>query len=125
MATLGTECTERKSPDQERYSLNNRGPFLFEVRPLLFGDYPSEWGPSLAVTSVPNVRIANIQAGSPGTWNINFSVVAGTPSGFELWSASTVNGTFAKEGSATIQTIVAGLQYRAVIASGVTQRFYR
>jgi hypothetical protein len=106
-------------------SPTNSGAFLLEVRPLLFGDYPAQWGPSLTVNASPNVRISNIQKASGNTWNINFSVQAGSPSGFELWSAGTLTNNFAKENSATIQTIVPGSQYRAVIDSAGSQKFFR
>jgi len=106
------------------FSPANTGPFLLEVRPLLFGDYPSEWGPSLAVNVAPNVTVTSAQKGAGNTWNINFSVT-GTANGFELWSAPTVDVPFARETSATIQTIVAGAQYRAVITSSAAQKFYR
>jgi uncharacterized protein YkwD len=106
------------------FSPTNTGPFLLEVRPLLFGDYPSEWGPSLAVSVAPNVTVTSLQKGAGNTWNINFSVT-GTASSFELWSAATVDAPFARETSATIQTVVAGAQYRAVITSPAAQKFYR
>ena len=108
------------------FAPTNSGPFLLEVRPLLFGDYPAEWGPSMAVTSVPNVRVTSIQPiASSSTLDIDFSVVSGSPSSFELWSAPTIDGTFSKEQSAIVQIIVPGSQYRAVTKPPVTQKFYR
>jgi hypothetical protein len=106
------------------FSPGGSGSYLLEVRPLLFGDYPSEWGPSLTVTAAPNVHVTGIQRASGNTWNINFTV-SGGGAGYELWSSSTVNTAFTKEASATIQTIVAGSQYRAVITTIGTQKFFR
>jgi hypothetical protein len=106
------------------FSPTNSGPFVLEVRPLLFGDFPSEWGPSLALSAVANVQVSSIQRGTGSTWNINFNIT-GSASGFELWSSTTVDGTFSREASATIQTIVAGSQYRAVVNSSTTQKFFR
>ena len=106
------------------FNPTNAGAYLLEVRPLLFGDYPAEWGPSLTVTTVPNVHVTTIQRASGNTWNVDFTVQGGG-AGYELWSSTTVNTAFTKETSATIQTIVAGSQYRAVITTTGAQKFFR
>jgi len=105
------------------FSPTNTGPFLLEVRPVMFGDYSAEWGPSLSVNAAANVTITSIQKASGTTWNINFS--ANGASSFELWSSSTVDAAFTKDSTASIQTIAAGSQYRAVATVPGAQKFFR
>ncbi len=111
------------------FSPTNAGSYLLEVRPLLFGDYPSEWGPSFAVAAMPNtnvvVRITDIIRAGGNTWHVNFQLLNGNPAGYELWSATNMPAVFTKESTATIQTIVAGSQYRAVITTPTTNKFFR
>jgi hypothetical protein len=78
----------------------------------------------MTVTTAPNVHVTTVQRASGNTWNIDFTVQGGG-AGYELWSSTTVNAAFAKETSATIQTIVAGAQYRAVITTTGAQKFFR
>src|SRR5438105_12271132 len=55
------------------FNPTNAGAYILEVRPLLFGDYSAEWGPSLTVTTIPNVHLTTIQRAAGNTWNIDFT----------------------------------------------------
>lgn len=111
------------------FSPTNAGSYLLEVRPLLFTDYPGEWGPSLAVDAVANtnvtIHISRIARASGSTWNIDFELLSGAPAGFELWSATNITAAFSREAAATIQPVLAGSKYRAIITSTATNRFFR
>jgi hypothetical protein len=110
------------------FAPTNSGAYLLEVRPLLFGDYASEWGPGLVVNAVSNttasVRITGLSRGPGNTWHIDFQVLSGAPGGFEPWSAPTVPGTFTRELSATVQSTGAN-RYRATVTSSATSKFFQ
>jgi hypothetical protein len=105
------------------------GHYALEVRPVWFGDYAGEWGEVLPVITVPNtnvvVRINSLRSLSPNSCQIDFTLLQGNPAGYEVWSAAEVNGPFAKEAGASIQTLVPGSDYRAVVVPASQQRFYR
>ena len=122
--TLSSSVASANTNQTFGFGPSSGGMYLLEVRPILFGNYPSEWGPSLAVNAVPGVRITSIQRSAGNTWHINFSLLGGSPAGFELWSSGTVDGTFTRELGATVQTVVPGSQYRAVLTSAGPQRFF-
>ncbi len=107
----------------------NTGTYLLEVRPLLFGDYPSAWGPGRQVSVVPNtnllVRITSIADAGGNTWNIGFVLQNGSPGGYQLWSTPTLGSAFTRETNATIQTIVPGSQFRATITSTNATKFFQ
>jgi hypothetical protein len=111
------------------FSPTNAGAYLLEVRPLLFVDYPSAWGPSRTVSVIPNtnivVNIRNIVSTGVNTWQVNFNLLNGSPAGYELWSATTLPSVFTKETNAAIQTIVPGSQFRATITSTNTKKFFQ
>jgi len=111
------------------FSPTNAGSYLLEVRPLLFVDYPVAWGPGRTVSVIPNtnvvVSIRNIANTGANTWQVNFNLLNGSPTGYELWSAMTLPSAFTKETNATIQTIVPGSQFRATITSTNARKFFQ
>ena len=126
---LSSSITNTATGSSFNFSPTNAGAYLLEVRPILFGDYPSAWGPSRTVSAALNtnvtVNIANIVKTAANTFNVNFTLQNGSPTGFELWSAQTLPSAFTRETNATIQTIVPGVQYRAVITSTNAQKFFQ
>jgi hypothetical protein len=81
------------------------------------------------VITVPNtnvvLRINRLQSLSPSSCQIDFTLLQGNAAGYEVWSAATVNGPYAKEAGATIQTLTPGSDYRAIVVPVGQQRFYR
>ena len=126
---LSSTIASTATSNSFNFAPTNAGSYLLEVRPLLFGDYPSAWGPARTVSAIANttvvVRIASITRTGLNTWNVNFTLLNGSPAGFELWSAGTVPSAFTKETTATIQTVVPGSQYRAVVTSTNAIKFFQ
>lgn len=119
----------RANPDRTfTFSPAEAGLHLLEVRPLLFGDYASEWSPGLAVNATGSVaaqvQIRGITRSSNNVWHIDFEVLSGTASEFELWSAMTLSGALTRESGATIQAVIPGTRYRATVNSSAASKFF-
>lgn len=106
------------------------GDYLLEVRGLLFGEFPLEWGPALRVTAVPGGATPPvIRMGQPilsaVPLQLPFNLLSGTAGTFHLQSASAVGGPWGDDSSASLQTIVAGTSYRFTLPRPVAPKFFR
>jgi hypothetical protein len=107
----------------------NTGNYLLRVRPLLPGR-TLDWGPAALVavtTGAPVVQLGSKPAKVGSQFQVDFAVTdfrAGMT--FQLWKAADPNGTWTQDTSATLQTIVAGSQFRfTTSAAGATGQFYK
>jgi hypothetical protein len=125
---LASTITDAATLSSFLFTSTNTGAHLLEVRPLLFGDFPSAWGPGRIVDVVPNanalVRIIRIEKAGATDWHIDFILQNGSPVGYELWSTHALGSAFTKELVATIQPMVPGVQYRATVTSANATRFF-
>ncbi|MEY2410747.1 MAG: hypothetical protein QOF48_3417 [Verrucomicrobiota bacterium] len=88
-----------------------------------------DWGPSLltaASTTAIFVRITTMPIVANGRASFNFSVLNGSPSSFIIEASPGPFGPWSTDGSASVGTLVAGVQYRANCAtSPAGSCFYR
>ncbi len=103
------------------------GNYVLSVRPILFGDYASDWGPVLRVTVVQPtlLEMATPRKVGGSQLQLDFLIRSGTNTNFKLWSAPLAPGPYTREDAIPVQTLVSGSQYRAVVPLTNTNRFYR
>lgn len=121
LATNSTATTNFtfNPPQATNYNLN--------VRPVMFGDYPLEWGPAKnvhAVIGATPVITMSRPVVNGGQVQLDFTV-SGSASTFTLLQADQLGALWATDGSATLTTIVPGSSYRFTTSVGPATRFYR
>lgn len=106
-------------PQATHYNLN--------VRPVMFGDYPLEWGPAKNVSAVVGTTTV-ISMSKPvisgGQVQLDFTV-SGSASTFTLLQADQLGALWTTNGSATLTTLVTGSSYRFTTPIGPATRFFR
>ncbi len=106
------------------------GDYLLEVRGLLYGEFPLEWGPALRVTAVGSGTGSRvIRMGQPilsaVPLQLPFDLVSGSVGTFHLQRSAAAGGAWEDDASASLQTIRAGSSYRYTLPRPPTARFFR
>jgi hypothetical protein len=106
-------------PQATNYNLN--------VRSVMFGDYPLEWGPAKKVSAVigatPVINMSNPVING-GQVQLDF-IVSGSASTFTLLQADQLGAVWATNNSATLTALVPGSLYRFTTSVGPATRYYR
>ncbi len=95
------------------------GNYAVSVRAIL-GQRTLNWGPAFlaSASSAPIIRMLGGPAFAGGRVHLNFTAQNGLPGIFQVETAPTALGPWAVDPSATIETIVAGSQFRANASLG-------
>lgn len=109
------------------FSASNAGAYILEARAKVFGGYFLDYGPmrTITVTTNPVVQMTAIRYISASNKQIDFSVLSGLATNFQLYTATNVAGPYALDGAASIQTITPGSSYRATSTATGARRYYR
>jgi len=105
------------------------GQYLLAVGAVIGNRFLS-WGPSTAITvstASPTIQLVNVPVISAGQVQVDFTV-ANFSSGmtFQLLKASDPAGAWTVDGSASLQTLVAGSKFRfSTSTGGASLAFYR
>ena len=101
------------------------GSWALEVRPLLYGEFPLDWGPVTSVTAVPLLSQSLPHLVSNKV-QIDFNVKSGSFSTFQLVTNSQAIGPWTNvDKGAVLETIVPNSSFRFTTARSETTRFYR
>lgn len=106
------------------------GTYYLQARAVIFGDFPLDWGPTLAVSAttnapaIPVLRITSV-ATEAGAARIMFIVESGAASAFRLQYAPAVGTAWSDDTAAVLTTITPGASYRFTTPMAPASRFYR
>jgi hypothetical protein len=106
------------------------GDYLLQARPLLYGEFPLEWGPPLHVvaTALPSdpILVLHPPMLDTNTVEIEFTVVSGELSGScELWFTIELPGLWQRDLDAVLSLGTGPGRYRFTAARAPLARFYR
>lgn len=101
--------------------------YNLNVRAVMFGDYPLDWGPVKSVNAImgatPVITMSR-PALIGGQIQLDFTV-SGAAASFKLLQADQLGAPWLTNGSATLTTLVPGSAYRFTAPVGPATRFYR
>ncbi|MCX6903611.1 MAG: hypothetical protein NTW03_09070, partial [Verrucomicrobia bacterium] len=101
------------------------GSWALEVRPLLYGEFPLDWGPVRSVTAVPLLSQSLPRLVSNKV-QIDFKVKSGSLSTFQLVTNSQAIGPWTNvDSGAVLETVVPNSSFRFTTTRSETTRFYR
>ncbi len=109
------------------FTASQSGAYLLEAAAQLYG-HVLNYGPAKTViaTLQPVVRIDSITMILPNQARIDFQVLSGLPSVFQIETADEVNGPWSVDSAVTVQTVIPGSRYTVLTAPALaTRHFYR
>jgi len=106
------------------------GGYNLDVRALLYGEFPLDWGPVKEVTAVTAAAPVSVsQRILPLSGNqvrIDFTLQSGTPPLFRLLRSDSVTGPWVNDSNAVLTTNTPGASWRfTATPGGAVRRFYR
>jgi hypothetical protein len=103
--------------------------YNLDVRAVIYGDFPLEWGPTKLVTAVASGPAAMVKMLQPlisgNQVRLDFDLLSGSPGIFTLQGLASLTDNWSDEMGAVLTTNVPGSSYRFTVTTNGEQRFYR
>jgi hypothetical protein len=104
------------------------GNYLLAAAPVLFTQFPLNWGPLKQVTAITNPTPTIVLSQPMLTNNqvlLNFTVNGGSATTFHLLQTTQLNTSWTTNSTATFTTNTPGSSYRYTVTNNAPTRFYR